>query len=241
MRHCAYAMRFLHQNTRQFQRKYYICVVNVSVHQSVNNKTRQQSVVSIHGPLGYGPSTLPLRHSAYVLNISTQKRVNHGRVNIVVSGAEEGKQAFRWLSLCTFTGPRQYSGENPRLSRGRPRFNFPTGRLLDSSICKDCTSRQNSHNTVLAKIFQVEKKRAKPPATNSRYTVNAILIGLDVSKGYFGLLHKDGQVCSRNGNLTVLSGYHFISVGFVHGPKRLVLYSLDTHTQIGNNIPASRI
>ncbi len=24
----------------------------------------QQSVVSIHGPLGYGPSTLPLRHSA---------------------------------------------------------------------------------------------------------------------------------------------------------------------------------
>ena len=24
----------------------------------------QQSVVSIYGPLGYGPSTLPLRHSA---------------------------------------------------------------------------------------------------------------------------------------------------------------------------------
>ena len=29
-------------------------------------KEFQQSVVSIYGPLGYGPSTLPLRHSALV-------------------------------------------------------------------------------------------------------------------------------------------------------------------------------
>ena len=28
------------------------------------NASSQQSVVSIYGPLGYGPSTLPLRHSA---------------------------------------------------------------------------------------------------------------------------------------------------------------------------------
>ena len=33
-------------------------------------KKSQQSVVSIHGPLGYGPSTLPLRHSA-LLNTLT--------------------------------------------------------------------------------------------------------------------------------------------------------------------------
>ena len=30
----------------------------------VFEKGTQQSVVSIYGPLGYGPSTLPLRHSA---------------------------------------------------------------------------------------------------------------------------------------------------------------------------------
>ncbi|KRY73505.1 hypothetical protein T4B_5790 [Trichinella pseudospiralis] len=30
-------------------------------------KETLKSVVSIHGPLGYGPSTLPLRHSAVVV------------------------------------------------------------------------------------------------------------------------------------------------------------------------------
>ena len=36
------------------------------INEALYYKNFQQSVASIHEPLGYGPSTLPLRHSAIV-------------------------------------------------------------------------------------------------------------------------------------------------------------------------------
>ena len=47
-------------------KQFFLFKINVKRKTEAKNcrKNNQQSVVSIHGPLGYGPSTLPLRHSA---------------------------------------------------------------------------------------------------------------------------------------------------------------------------------
>ena len=51
-------------------------------------KLMQQSVVSIYGPLGYGPSTLPLRHSALLLQNANKTKTDFegrrsARVNLI--------------------------------------------------------------------------------------------------------------------------------------------------------------
>ena len=45
---------------------------------SIFEKNIQQSVVSIYGPLGYGPSTLPLRHSAINTMVEVESMSNNG-------------------------------------------------------------------------------------------------------------------------------------------------------------------